>query len=1422
MGAAGSPAAAQAMATYLLESQIPDEALRAAAYYGQTAGTEEALAAGHGAAPTLRADIAPELAEALGFVPGQVIDADSLGHILAGRRADGEPLPVQMQNRDVTSYGRAEDGDGKVRHRVAYLDLTLSAPKSLSVAWAFAETEAERNSLLQAHRTARDETLRYVEEQIVRARLGSGGRDGTEPARAAWITVDHFTARPTQEATRTDPTTGEVFTELRSLRVAGDPALHSHSLVPNLVATDSGRFASLDTAAFHGRIHEFGAVYQAVLGRELRAIGVDVELDLRTNMARLPAIPEHVVEEFSKRSREGEKAARALAAGEGREWDSMTPEQQAAFNKAGTHNTRQDKETNTPDMDAWREQAARIGWEHRSVVTGTAPTRDRTERMDHADREGLPHLADMLSKRAVIGQGEARLAAARGFIAAGIEGTDDIGSMMKRWAAGGVQQDGQWTKLLWKEVERGTVRMTTELHRDQEAELIALAQRAVADRSHALAPAEIAAAVGRSDVGFQGEHGEAQRATVETLGTDGGLGVMIGAAGVGKTRAVLPPLVAAWQERGLEVWGVAQAWRQAKELEEAGVGHFHTRALQPFLDGVHEGRTPLGRNSVVVLDELGQIGTRQLLDLLRLREDRGFKLVALGDDKQAQSIEAGPVIDLLRRAIGEDRIPQILTTVRQLTEEERTIAGLFRDGRVAEAIDTKREAGTAELAPGGYRDAVERVADLYEQRRRATEDQPGYRITISAPTNVDAREISRVVRERRRVMGEVGPDLISLSATDGRGTGYTVDLAVGDKVRLFARTRGMFTDAQGRRKSASVGDNGSVLVVEKVDRHEGLTLRTDSGKVAFVSWAALQDKAGSGRPLLAHGDVLTIDSSQGITSDEHINALPSGSAAVSGFKGYVAESRHRVRSYMVGSMGAEMRQARTRRMSGLPPLTPQEEAREGWANLVRNLEKRPEKDSALVFLERAATTKRQAVKVLQGTLRRHEDRAADGKSQTTVREATMALQVRRAAPEIVESVATLARQQAAAAERMATVLAPAPAIQAAQDAPPAPVKEMPATTAVPQPVAPPVQRPARRVKVTELEAQQQFLDAMRLHGLRPKGLPIMDGTLRYVPVEGNKGREVSGAYKGFYDEGRPAGAIYNYKLGGFITAWKADGEAVAMSASEQAALAERTAAREAEKMRERVAREDAGAAVAKGLIAGARPADASHPYLVGKGVGAHGLYVGAPGQTVTVQGEDGKPRQHSVAGRLLVPLRNVEGEIRNVQTIAADGTKLYLSGAQKIGTMHLLGDLRPGEPVAVTEGYATAATVHRADGMTVAMALDTSNLAPVALALRRRDPDRPLYMAADNDHHLPLREPAKANAGKEKAEAAGAAADARVLLAPEVPQRAAAGKGTDWNDYEAQHGRTAVAALLRAQMAEATILRPVANHREAVRYSQGA
>ena len=219
---------------------------------------------------------------------------------------------------------------------------------------------------------------------------------------------------------------------------------------------------------------------------------------------------------------------------------------------------------------------------------------------------------------------------------------------------------------------------------------------------------------------------------------------------------------------------------------------------------------------------------------------------------------------------------------------------------------------------------------------------------------------------------------------------------------------------------------------------------------------------------------------------------------------------------------------------------------------------------------------------------------------------------------------------------------------------------------------------------------------------------------------------------------------------------------------------------------------------------------------------AHGLYVANPGQTITIRGSDGTTREHSVTGWLLGPLRNAGGEIRNVQVIAADDTKLYLQGAQKIGTFHVRGDWTPGQPIGVAEGYATGATGHRAMDMPVAMALDTSNLTAVALALRHTSADGPVFMLADNDHHLPMRNPPLANQGKEKAEKAAEAVGATLLLAPELPERAIAGKGTDWNDYEARWGTQAVKAAIGAQMGKTAVLRPVETQRAAMSQGMGA
>jgi len=78
-------------------------------------------------------------------------------------------------------------------------------------------------------------------------------------------------------------------------------------------------------------------------------------------------------------------------------------------------------------------------------------------------------------------------------------------------------------------------------------------------------------------------------------------------------------------------------------------------------------------------------------------------------------------------------------------------------------------------------------AQLRCERIEANRDDPGFKLTISAPTNADAREIGTAIRAERQRIGELGKDVRVLDATGRTGDTYKLPLPVGDRVRLFDR-----------------------------------------------------------------------------------------------------------------------------------------------------------------------------------------------------------------------------------------------------------------------------------------------------------------------------------------------------------------------------------------------------------------------------------------------------------------------------------------------------------------------------------------------------------------------------------------------------------------------------------------------------------
>jgi ATP-dependent exoDNAse (exonuclease V) alpha subunit len=220
--------------------------------------------------------------------------------------------------------------------------------------------------------------------------------------------------------------------------------------------------------------------------------------------------------------------------------------------------------------------------------------------------------------------------------------------------------------------------VTTALHESDEQDFVRLAKDAASDRSAAIPTALLKRKIDGSGLDFTDAHGQSQRDAIERIGTGGRFGVILAAAGAGKT-AALQPLTASWTEMGRDVYGASLAWRQADDLVEAGIDKRNVFAVSVMLDrfgfGLPDGEGPppltLTKNSVVAVDEWGLLGTRQGLELLRWQQRMGFSIVAFGDEKQCQSIQAGAIIDLTRKALGAGQIPEILTTKRQATDREK-------------------------------------------------------------------------------------------------------------------------------------------------------------------------------------------------------------------------------------------------------------------------------------------------------------------------------------------------------------------------------------------------------------------------------------------------------------------------------------------------------------------------------------------------------------------------------------------------------------------------------------------------------------------------------------------------------------------------------------------------------------------------------
>jgi conjugative relaxase-like TrwC/TraI family protein len=239
-----------------------------------------------------------------GEAPGRWVGegARSLG--LSGV-VDVEQLKAMMDGRDPGS-GEQLAVRGP-RASTAALDLTFSAPKSVSVLFAVGDEQLS-GALVAAHEEAVDAALSYVEAQACRVRRG---HNGTKQEREAGL------ARGFERA-RSERAGGFVAAAYRHrMSRAQDPQLHTHVVCANMAQGKDGRWTALDGTAIYEHAKAGGFVYEAHLRQAVRERVRWAEWGpVRNGIGELVQVPEEVREEFSqRRHRILEREAELVAAG---------------------------------------------------------------------------------------------------------------------------------------------------------------------------------------------------------------------------------------------------------------------------------------------------------------------------------------------------------------------------------------------------------------------------------------------------------------------------------------------------------------------------------------------------------------------------------------------------------------------------------------------------------------------------------------------------------------------------------------------------------------------------------------------------------------------------------------------------------------------------------------------------------------------------------------------------------------------------------------------------------------------------------------------------------------------------------------------------------------------------------------------------
>ncbi len=766
---------------------------------------------------------------------------------------------------------------------------------------------------------------------------------------------------------------------------AKDPQLHTHAVVLNMTRRADGAWRALSNEDIFRVQHEIDALYKAELAKGLQALGYAIRLVDDKGNFELAHISREQIEAFSERSRVIEDAL----ANEGKTRATATALEKQVI--ALATRPRKDESDRRLMKQYWVEKSRSLGIDYgpRSQLEGRQfdPQKDARSASasaggDSIAAQSLPasltpaqavvqYAINHLTEREAVVH-ETALAATALRRAVGLAGPEEVRVEIKRLVGQGalieappvyrlaqrgngralsaagwrchLQQLKGWSnkqarQYVGRAIKQGSLvpaekRYTTQKALAREKAILAIETAGRGAVAPLMGTGAVESALKKSKLN------EGQRAAVESIvcSKNRFIGIQ-GDAGTGKTYALNQAVAlihrtsGAGNSDGYRTVALAPYGNQVKALRNEGL-EAHT--LASFLRTKDK---PIDARTVIVLDESAVVGARQMVQVMRIVEKAGARMVLLGDTKQTEAIEAGkPFSQLQENGMQTARINEIQ---RQKDPELKAAVELAAAGRVAPSLTHLKHVEELPHPGDRHQAIVHDYIQLSEPERRET--------LIVAGTNAARREINQMVRESLSLAGE-GREFETLTRVDMtqaqrrfapsyqrgmviqpekdypkagllRGEIYQVREALPGNVLELQKRDGTTTTINPRklvqlsvyhreRAELSVGDT---VRINRNDPSRDLT-NGDRMRVAgiiggIVKLESVDQRNGQpvhaiellgSKPLhLEHAYASTVHSSQGLTNDRALIALDTKSRTTSMNLYYVAISRarHEARVY---------------------------------------------------------------------------------------------------------------------------------------------------------------------------------------------------------------------------------------------------------------------------------------------------------------------------------------------------------------------------------------------------------------------------------------------------------------------------------------------------------------------------------------------